>query len=659
MRLEYKVSLVAVIATGIFLYFTTPHLVSFFILTAKYVKLFYQSGLVVDPGVIVIANEFDGNTTEFLYVNDEAVEWLTLENTTNGKIVFLENINLTADKDENNFVWMDGNVEIKNNSIYVNTSALTSLQKAAMLYIYNLNLTDPAILRNGQPCPSDFCHILSYENGTLSFMVNQLTYDFTAFSGIERSELPQPPPPSGPGMGGYTPTPVVMNYTVDRDFIKVSVKQGETATETFEVRNTGNTDIGIVIENIDLKNLVSVEQKFFFLEPNEIKTVKIAFTARENETPDIYSGNLLIRGDGIEKRIFMVMEVKEKRPLFDVQLVLDKIPYEVFPGDYAEGDIVIYNFGEVSPVDVTLHYALRDISRNELFFGEETFMVVEQKLVRKKIKIPSDIKPGYYLSYAKVTYDGQAATSSGLIRVMAVAKEKAPAEPYFLEFLIGITWICIMIVLLFVVLIYRRAKKMVFETHPAVPAEGKTKIEPESNRAKLDRVNRELENLMYMIRMLREKSTENEVVMQSGKEKTVNVNIRNISKTYMTIDLHIEGLPESWYEIERDSEYSTKTGSYARFKVTFKPPSTVRRGEYRFFYAAEVYGAKETSPAVLRIFETEEETLMAEIEVLKKQVREIRSLIESGKSMGKDMSKAEKMVKMIDESIKKVEGEFG
>lgn len=468
---------------------------------------------------------------------------------------------------------------------------------------------------------------------------------------------PPSPPITHPGVV-TPPIPTILNFTLDKEFIKVSLGQGETATEKFRINNNGNENIEIRIEKEEgISRLVSTSSDFFVLKPGEGKDIVLAVSARENEEPEIYSGNLIITGGGIEKEVLIVIEVKEKRPLFDLKVVLDETPLVVSPGDYVEADIIIYNLGEEKPVDVNLYYSLRDIWSGDLFFEEETFMVEGQKLLYRKIRIPEDIKPGYYLFYAKVAYDNQTATSSGLIKVILEEKEEVLSEPPLLEYLIGITWVSIIIILLFVFIIYRKTKVVVFETRVSTPPvdEGKEK----SKGSELEMVSREVETLMYMIRMLRGKSTENEIIMQSGREKTVNVSIRSISKTYTTINLNIEGLPEPWYEIKKDSEYSTKTGSYAKFKVTFKPPSTVKRGYYKFFYVAESYGAKETYPAVLRIFETEEETIRAEIKLLNKQVRVIRSLIESGKSMGKDMTKAEKMLKMIKENIKKVEGELG
>ncbi|MFA5142459.1 MAG: hypothetical protein WC471_05835 [Candidatus Woesearchaeota archaeon] len=138
-----------------------------------------QTSAVIDPGVHVIADKFNGNTTLFLFLNDtelESIQNMTLEITDYGKIVFTENVNITIDKDANNDVNLDLNVDIINNTISVNISAISSMNKAARLYLYNLTWITPRIIINNQICPASHCTQVSYTNGTLIFDVDYIGY---------------------------------------------------------------------------------------------------------------------------------------------------------------------------------------------------------------------------------------------------------------------------------------------------------------------------------------------------------------------------------------------------------------------------------------------------------------------------------------------------
>jgi len=132
------------------------------------------SSMTIDVGIRVIYNTFDGDTTHFVEMTDselETISDLTLERTLYGKIIFNEIINITQDA-QNYIIDLDSNVNISNNSIQINTKNLTSFINVATFYLYNLNFSNPMILRNGENCSSSICTIISYSHGILIFTVN-------------------------------------------------------------------------------------------------------------------------------------------------------------------------------------------------------------------------------------------------------------------------------------------------------------------------------------------------------------------------------------------------------------------------------------------------------------------------------------------------------
>lgn len=147
---------------------------------------------IIDPGMQVTQNEFDGSTTDFLAMNDTELQNIvnmTLEVITYGKIIFNEIINLTQDE-VNNTIDLDNNINIGNNLIEINITALTSLNKSATLYLYGLGFNNPRILRNGEVCSSSICQIINYSGGILRFNVTM----FTTYS-AEETPLPDGSPP--------------------------------------------------------------------------------------------------------------------------------------------------------------------------------------------------------------------------------------------------------------------------------------------------------------------------------------------------------------------------------------------------------------------------------------------------------------------------------
>lgn len=138
---------------------------------------------VVSGGIFVLYNEFKGigDTTGLAYLNDtelQDISYLTLENL-QGKIIFSESVNLTADA-VSNVIDLDSNIEISDNFIEINTSALSSLKKPAIIFLYNLNFNNPRVLRSGAICPESLCSIIAYSGRTLVFSVTSFAYNYSA-----------------------------------------------------------------------------------------------------------------------------------------------------------------------------------------------------------------------------------------------------------------------------------------------------------------------------------------------------------------------------------------------------------------------------------------------------------------------------------------------
>lgn len=363
------------------------------------------SQVTVDEGIIVLYNEFNGSTTGFLYINDtelETIENMTLENTNYGKIIFSEIINLTENV-ENNIIDLDSHVNINFNKIEINTTNLTSLEKSAILYLYNLTLSNPRILRNGSICPSTICEIIDYSAGTLIFNVS----NFTFYSAEETPSAE--PPPSGGGAAAK-----ISDFSLDRDLIKISLKQGETKREKIIIKNIGNTLLDLTLES-SLKEFMAISEESFLLNAGETKTINIDFFAKENEIPDAYIGRILVQADGITKAINIIIEIKEKKPIFDVSV--DVKTKEVSAGNEVEADINIVNLGDLENIDILVYYAIKDFQQNILSFKEESIFIEDEINITRKLRVPASAGFGAYVFYSKISYGNISASGADVFMV--------------------------------------------------------------------------------------------------------------------------------------------------------------------------------------------------------------------------------------------------
>ena len=364
----------------------------------------------VEQRISVNSSSFDGATTNFSNMNNNQlrnINEMTLERTSYGKIIFQESVDLTLDK-VNWTVDLDSNVNISRNYIEIDTDKLTSLEKQAVIYLYNLTFSNPRIMRNGAVCPGSICQEIDYSSGTLIFTV-------TSFTNYSAEETPVTPVPQVPSAGGGGGGVGLQNFSLDKDLIKVSIKQGENAKEYLAINNTGNTEINILLEVSKLERFVILSDEKFILKAGESKIIGVDFAAKEDEAADLYLGKIIVSGAGIKKAVSIILEVKERNPLFDIKTeILNKI---VRPGEKVRTLIKITNMGDLKNIDAVLYTAIINLDGETIDYKDESIAIEKELNLTRSMNVPN-LPDGKYLFYSRVSYGNISASSSEVFEVM-------------------------------------------------------------------------------------------------------------------------------------------------------------------------------------------------------------------------------------------------
>ena len=139
------------------------------------------------------------NFNESTYEDLQNLSGIILENIDYGKIQFNQNINVTNDLSPNdNEVDLNYNIDISQNHLEINSTALPNFNKSATLYLYGLTFSNPRILKDGVVCSSPNCVENSYAGGILSFNVT----GFTVYSSEETPGTPEKETSGGGGSSG-------------------------------------------------------------------------------------------------------------------------------------------------------------------------------------------------------------------------------------------------------------------------------------------------------------------------------------------------------------------------------------------------------------------------------------------------------------------------
>jgi len=354
-----------------------------------------------------------GGSTNFnisSYENMQNLSEIILENTNYGKIEFNKAINLTKDYNpDDNELDLDSYTEISSNRIEINSTALPNFNKSATLYLYNLTFSNPRILRDGSVCPSTICTEQGYssETGTLIFNVTH----FTIYSAEETPTGVVIKGGSGGGGGGKK------DFSIDKETISVTLKQGGTEKDFFIIKNTGNKELDFTIQTENIEEFLKISESDFSLNAGESKTIVLDFLSRAEVIPNLYLGKLIIKGDGIEKEILVSVEVESRSPIFDVKIEIPKRFLYLMPGEELISNIKIFNLERETTTDVFVEYIIKDEEENEILCETETIFVETQTSFTKSFEIPRNIKSGPYIFYVRTSYNGEIASSTAWFNI--------------------------------------------------------------------------------------------------------------------------------------------------------------------------------------------------------------------------------------------------
>lgn len=366
---------------------------------------------------IILYEKYDGkeNSINFLEYSYEEIQELIgiiLENE-NGKLLFNEYINITDDLiNTDNLLDLDTNTNISFNEIKLNSTALPNFNKSTTIWLYNLNFSNPRILRENQVCPSQICVIESYSGGTLKFNV-------TGFTTYSAEETPLETPPETPSTQGGGTTITESKFITDTEKITISLKQGETKYRELKITNNGDSKLSFAISGKEINQFIKINETTFDLNPEEQKIIRIDFIASEDAIPELYIGQLIIQADSLIKEIYLAIEIESKEALFDIKTEIpEKFKY-ILPGEEIVTKTTLYNLGSEKRVDVVLDYIIKSIKGEEIISQHETIAVETQASIIKTFKIPEKTKYGDYIFYVRVNYDDKIASASAEFSVVS------------------------------------------------------------------------------------------------------------------------------------------------------------------------------------------------------------------------------------------------
>lgn len=381
----------------------------------------------IDVGIVVDYRDFrqGESTTQFLYLNDtdlSNIVDMTLEKPYEGKIIFSDPVDLAKDAIDN-FINITKNVKVSYNYVRVNSSALTSLAKPALIYFYDLVYTNPEILRNGVLCTDEMCSIITYNNGDLVFRVE----NFSEYSAREKViiDVPDEGGDSGGGdSGGGASTEeasssdgdvgvgadsrVVSDFELDTESLIIYLKRGQLTHKKIVILNNGTGEISVALDIETFGEFIFPSERFFYLSAGEEKELELDFYFPKRLVADVYIGKIKFFSSDKERYIDIILVLNDDS-LFDIRTTVLKNEYMRF--EKVKANISLFPLVKGSVV-ANLTYSVINYEKKVLATVTEEIEINESIVIERELSFPSNIASGNYLFYVRLDYGKSHAFSS-------------------------------------------------------------------------------------------------------------------------------------------------------------------------------------------------------------------------------------------------------
>jgi cbb3-type cytochrome oxidase subunit 3 len=247
---------------------------------------------------------------------------------------------------------------------------------------------------------------------------------------------PTQPPGGGPGGGGggggygpvSVPLPEKIDFEVSPDIVSTMLAQGQKKTFFIRIKNTGVRKISVSTElrkilktdSDDFDVFASTSENSFELAVGETRVIELNLVALGDQKIGTYIGRLVFTGAGVARPVNVVVEVIERKPLFDAKVSVLPGYKTVYAGNKIVALVSLENVGlRGKTVDVALQMLVMDFDRKVLFQSSEEVFAVETLLsTTEELEVPAYAPVGKYVLIAKVRYDNATTESYDTFEVV-------------------------------------------------------------------------------------------------------------------------------------------------------------------------------------------------------------------------------------------------
>ena len=306
-------------------------------------------------------------------------------------------------------------------------------------------------------CVPTTCAKLGYDCGSWSDMCGKTLNCGSCSPGYTCSNGVCVAAPGGGGAvsgGGGALLKPTFNLRVIPNSFNLASSVNQTSSAKIDVLNTGNSNLDVLISLTgSLSNIIKFNDgDSFTLLAGGLKTLTFQITAPASA--GIYTGKIIFSADGGEIVVPFVLNVRSGINLFDVSLDIPEDQRIINVGDKLTGQINLLQAGIQEPMDVSLHYIVKNFEDKIYLEETETLMVYKQKNYEHEFDT-QNLPAGDYIIGVEVIYSGGVATASYPFRII---EKEVTGIPLIYIALIGLLIMAI-ISLILIIKYYKQQKR--------------------------------------------------------------------------------------------------------------------------------------------------------------------------------------------------------
>jgi hypothetical protein len=196
-------------------------------------------------------------------------------------------------------------------------------------------------------------------------------------------------------------------YPGEYQIVPLGIVNNQGTNRTFELSVDG-----------DIWTYTLFEKDKYNIGPGSSEDANIKFYTLPTTRPGVYNGFITVKTGNETKRIAVVLRVEyANEKLLDIKV--DSITKEVYPGDRFKYLVTVYNLGLTKRVDIYLNYTIRSVENDTIVAMIGETVAIETSLsFDRNIMLPNSTREGMYVIEAIASYEDKRATSVATFEVV-------------------------------------------------------------------------------------------------------------------------------------------------------------------------------------------------------------------------------------------------